>query len=81
MIPIPLKSESFRFLVYPVKLNWMENLRMKSGSPFDINYHFVWVTKYQKRVLQGEVGGEVEGSGLRDMPTERYRTAGRIGRK
>ena len=34
----------------------MENYRTGSHSRFDIKYHFVWVTKYRKPVLYGEVG-------------------------
>ena len=34
----------------------MERYRTSSHSRFDIKYHFVWVTKYRKPVLVGEVG-------------------------
>ena len=34
----------------------MENYRTSSHSRFDIKYHFVWVTKYRKGVLTGDVG-------------------------
>ena len=34
----------------------MENYRTSSHSRYDIKYHFVWVTKYRKSVLTGEVG-------------------------
>lgn len=34
----------------------MENYRTGSHSRFDIKYHFVWVTKYRKPVLYGNVG-------------------------
>ncbi len=34
----------------------MENYRTGSHSRFDIKYHLVWVTKYRKPVLYGEVG-------------------------
>ena len=34
----------------------MENYRTGSHSRFDIKYHFVWVTKYRRPVLYGEVG-------------------------
>jgi len=33
----------------------MENYRTSSHSRFDLKYHFVWVTKYRKPVLTGEV--------------------------
>ena len=34
----------------------MENYRTGSHNRFDIKYHFVWVTKYRRKVLTGEVG-------------------------
>ena len=34
----------------------MENYRTSSHSRFDLKYHFVWVTKYRKKILTGEVG-------------------------
>jgi len=34
----------------------MENYRTSSHSRFDIKYHFVWITKYRKPVLYGDVG-------------------------
>jgi len=34
----------------------MENYRTSSHSRFDIKYHMVWVTKYRKAILYGEVG-------------------------
>ena len=37
----------------------MENYRTSSHSRFDIKYHFVWVTKYRRKVLTGEVGVRV----------------------
>ena len=48
---------------------WMENYRKSSHSRFDIKYHFVWVTKYRKRVLTGEVATR-----LRDLIREICRT-------
>lgn len=33
----------------------MENYRKTSHSVYDIKYHLVWITKYRKPVLQGEV--------------------------
>ena len=47
----------------------MENYRTSSHSRYDIKYHFVWVTKYRKRVLTGEVGKR-----LRDLVREVCRT-------
>ena len=47
----------------------MKNYRQSSHSCFDIKYHFVWVTKYRKRVLVGEVA-----SRLRDLVREVCRT-------
>ncbi len=37
----------------------MDNYRTSSHSRYDIKYHFVWVTKYRKPVLTGEVGNRV----------------------
>ena len=34
----------------------MENYRTGPHSRFDLKYHFVWITKYRKGVLVGEVG-------------------------
>jgi len=47
----------------------MENYRTGSHTRFDIKYHFVWVTKYRKAVLRGEVGVR-----LRDLVREVCRT-------
>ncbi len=47
----------------------MENYRTGSHSRFDIKYHFVWVTKYRKSMLTGEVGTRV-----RDLVREICRT-------
>ena len=47
----------------------MENYRTSSHSRSDIKYHFVWVTKYRKRILTGEVGNR-----LRDLVREICRT-------
>ena len=47
----------------------MQNYRTGSHSRFDIKFHFVWVTKYRKKVLVGEVGTR-----LRDLIREICRT-------
>ena len=47
----------------------MEHYRRTAHTRFDIKYHFVWVTKYRKPVLTGEVG-----SRLRDLVREICRT-------
>ena len=47
----------------------MENYRTGSHSRFDIKYHFVWVTKYRKSILIGEVGVR-----LRELVREVCRT-------
>lgn len=47
----------------------MENYRTSSHSRYDIKYHFVWVTKYRKRVLIGEIGVR-----LRDLVRQICRT-------
>jgi putative transposase len=47
----------------------MENYRTSSHSRFDIKFHFVWITKYRKPILTGEVGKRA-----RNMVREIYRT-------
>jgi len=34
----------------------MERYRSRSHSRFDLKYHFVWIPKYRKAILSGEVG-------------------------
>jgi len=34
----------------------MEHYRTGPHTRYDLKYHFVWVTKYRKQVLSGEVG-------------------------
>ena len=34
----------------------MERYRTGSHSRFDLKYHFVWIPKYRKAILSGEVG-------------------------
>ncbi|EFK09399.1 tranposase-like protein [delta proteobacterium NaphS2] len=43
----------------------MKNYRKPSHSVYDLKYHFVWVTKYRKPVLFGNVGTR-----LRDLIRE-----------
>jgi putative transposase len=33
----------------------MEHYRRSSHTPYDLKFHLVWITKYRKRVLTGEV--------------------------
>ena len=47
----------------------MENYRTSSHSRFDLKYHFVWITKYRKPILTGEVGTR-----LRELVREVCRT-------
>ena len=47
----------------------MEHYRTGSHSRFDIKYHFVWITKYRKPILTGEVGVR-----LRELVREVCRT-------
>jgi putative transposase len=47
----------------------MENYRTGAHCRFDLKIHFVWVTKYRKRVLAGPVGLRV-----RDLVREICRT-------
>ena len=43
----------------------MENYRKSSHTVYDIKYHIVWVTKYRKPVLRGEIAER-----LRDLIRE-----------
>lgn len=47
----------------------MENYRKSAHSTYDLKYHVVWVTKYRKKILGGEVGKRV-----RDLVREICRT-------
>ena len=47
----------------------MDHYRKSSHSRFDIKFHFVWVTKYRKRILTGAVAVR-----LRDLVREICRT-------
>jgi putative transposase len=37
----------------------MQNYRKTSHSVYDLKYHIVWITKYRKRVLTGQVAEKV----------------------
>ena len=37
----------------------MENYRQSSHTTYDLKYHLVWITKYRKPVLEGEIGRRV----------------------
>ncbi len=37
----------------------MKNYRKTSHTTYDCKYHIVWITKYRKKVLRGEVGKRV----------------------
>ena len=37
----------------------MEHYRKGSHTVYDIKYHFVWITKYRKRILKGPVAQRV----------------------
>ena len=37
----------------------MQNYRKTSHSTYDLKYHIVWITKYRKKVLTGEVAARV----------------------
>ena len=37
----------------------MENYRKSSHTVYDIKYHIVWITKYRKPVLDGEVSKRI----------------------
>src|SRR5579872_1588786 len=47
----------------------MENYRSGPHTRYDLKYHFVWVTKYRRKVLGGEVGRR-----LRELVREVCRT-------
>jgi len=47
----------------------MEHYRKSSHTVYDIKYHLVWITKYRKPVLQGEIAKRV-----RDLIREICRT-------
>lgn len=47
----------------------MKNYRKTSHSVYDIKYHFVWITKYRKPVLHGDVAVR-----LRDLIREICKT-------
>lgn len=47
----------------------MEHYRAGPHTRYDLKYHFVWVTKYRRKVLAGEVGRR-----LRDLVREVCRT-------
>ena len=62
--PSPL-GETFRNTTKYVTISAMENYRTSSHSRFDIKYHFVWITKYRKSILQDAVAYR-----LRDLVRE-----------
>ena len=43
----------------------MENYRSGAHSVYDLKYHVVWITKYRKAVLHGQIGKR-----LRDIVRE-----------
>ena len=47
----------------------MEHYRSGPHTRYDLKYHFVWVTKYRKKILGGEVGRR-----LRELVREICRT-------
>ena len=47
----------------------MDNMRTGSHSRYDVKYHFVWVVKYRKPILLGDVSRR-----LRDLVREICRT-------
>ncbi len=34
----------------------MENYRKGSHTVYDVKYHFVWITKYRYKILEGDIG-------------------------
>ena len=47
----------------------MEHYRRSSHTVYDLKYHIVWITKYRKQILRGEIGERV-----RDLIREICRT-------
>ena len=48
-----LKALAFR---RPLPVYWgMEHYRRTAHTRFDLKYHFVWTTKYRKKLLRGEI--------------------------
>ena len=39
----------------------MEHYRRSSHTVYDLKYHIVWITKYRKPILRGEIGSRVRG--------------------
>ncbi|HBN86187.1 MAG TPA: IS200/IS605 family transposase, partial [Clostridiales bacterium] len=39
----------------------MNNYRKTAHSTYDIKYHIVWITKYKKPVLTGEIAIRIRG--------------------
>ena len=39
----------------------MKGLKSTAQTRYDLRYHFVWVPKYRKRVLTGEIGKRIDG--------------------
>ena len=39
----------------------MKGLKSTAQTRYDLRYHFVWVPRYRKRVLQGELAKRIEG--------------------
>jgi putative transposase len=50
-------SVAFRRILY--YSYGMEHYRKSSHTTYDLKYHLVWITKYRKRVLSGEVAKRV----------------------
>jgi putative transposase len=47
----------------------MEHYRRTAHTRFDIKFHFVWITKYRKKLLGGDVGHRL-GKYVRDICSE-----------
>lgn len=39
----------------------MKGLKSTAQAKYDLRYHFVWVPRYRKRVLNGEIAKRIEG--------------------
>ena len=39
----------------------MKNLKSTAQTKYDLRYHFVWIPRYRKRVLRGQIAKRIEG--------------------
>ncbi len=39
----------------------MKGMKSTAQTRYDLRYHFVWIPRYRKRVLEGKIGERIEG--------------------